>query len=319
MPRPAPDAPPAEDDDPFSLHARREPLPGAAVRVVVVATRGAEDPDRVAEGTVAALKRLGRAAEAVVVAAEHRGWNRAILRGLEGGSEPLVLVTSAAVPWAEGQLAPLLTSINTCDHAVGRRPASALGRLGRWLASRPWRWLFALPVLDVHSPCRLHRREALAAIPLQSSSAFVDVEMLAKATFFGHLVDEVPVPAIGGEASGGTWGDFLDVFRHPALTFEELALTSPAPPPIPPVGPTSVGPGGMRPTEGLRPTEVGPTGGVPGASDGVGGSGPPEQPQRQEERDDGPGREDQQVQADVGQPGPLQEDRPEAVDELGQG
>ena len=32
---------------------------------------------------------------------------------------------------------------------------------------------------------------SLAAVALQSSSSFLDVEILAKATFLGHLIDEV--------------------------------------------------------------------------------------------------------------------------------
>ena len=41
----------------------------------------------------------------------------------------------------------------------------------------------------MHSPCQLHRTEKLAAIPVQSGSSFLDVEVLAKATFLGHLLE----------------------------------------------------------------------------------------------------------------------------------
>ena len=93
-------------------------------------------------------------------------------------------------------LDPLLEAIDQADHVVGRRPA------GRWenghaVAGRlPRRLVFAVPLLDVHSPCRLHRLEKLTAIPLQSGSSFLDTEILAKATFLGHLLDEVDVPPL---------------------------------------------------------------------------------------------------------------------------
>ena len=58
--------------------------------------------------------------------------------------------------------------------------------------------VFAVPTLDVHSPCRLHRREKLEALSLQSSSRFLDIEILAKGTFLSHLLDEVPVPRLKG-------------------------------------------------------------------------------------------------------------------------
>lgn len=262
MPRPKPVAfPPApihldDDDDPFAAHARRDPLPKAEVRVIVVAASGPHAPDDIADGLVATLGRLGRRAEAVVVLAEDRGWDRAIERGLVGATQPLVLVASSSEPWTEAHLRPLLDSINTCDHVLGRRPLGMVGRLGRWLASRPWRWLFAIPALDVHSPCRLHRREKLEAIPLQSASRFLDVELLAKATFFGHLIDEVPVPAMADAGAAGTWGDFVEVFRHPVLKPEE-------------------------------------------------GSGPAEDPQGEQERPDGPGRQDQEGPGHVEQAGPF--------------
>lgn len=228
MPSSSLQCPPPDDadawDDPLEIHARRDPLPGAPVRVIVVAAPGPEEPDRIAEGLVNLLERLGRKAEAVVVSADYRGWNRAIERGLAGASQPLALISSASAPWTEAHLMPLLKAIDTCDHVVGRRSVSIAGRIGRWLAAQPWRRLFAVPVVDVHSPCRLHRLDRLTAIPLQSASAFVDVEILAKATFFGHLIDEVAIPALDGRVPVGLWNDFVDVFRRPALTFQELSI-----------------------------------------------------------------------------------------------
>ena len=38
--------------------------------------------------------------------------------------------------------------------------------------------------------------EKLAAIPLQSGSSFLDLEILAKATFLGHLLSEVEIPPL---------------------------------------------------------------------------------------------------------------------------
>ena len=40
------------------------------------------------------------------------------------------------------------------------------------------RLIFAVPLHDVHSPCRLHRLEKLQAISLQSESSFLDPEIL---------------------------------------------------------------------------------------------------------------------------------------------
>ena len=127
-------------------------------------------------------------------------------------------MTSADEPWTAEHLEPLLEAIDHCDHVVGRRRAGPLAGCDAGSAGFPWRLIFAVPVDDVHSPCRLHRLEKLAAIPLQSASEFLDVEILAKATFFGHLIDEVPVPAARGRvARGPFWRDFVAVFRRPVL------------------------------------------------------------------------------------------------------
>ena len=95
------------------------------------------------------------------------------------------------------------------------RPGGRAGVL-RWLGSLPRRLIFAVPVLDVHSPCQLHRVEKLAAIPLQSGSSFLDLEILAKATFLGHLLSEVEIPPLGGWTTWrGWWTDLVTVLRRP--------------------------------------------------------------------------------------------------------
>ncbi len=131
-----------------------------------------------------------------------------------------MLVTTAEEPWTAAHLTPLLEAIDHCDHVIGRRPAGSWARFGRWLASLPRRLVFAVPLRDIHSPCRLHRLDKLAAIPLQSSSSFLDLEILAKATFFGHLIDEVDVPPIRGPiGSRGWWSDCRRLLRDPRFTF----------------------------------------------------------------------------------------------------
>lgn len=203
--------------DPFEAHYHREPLPDAGVRVVAMAGADPARAEVIGQDLVDMLVRLGRPAEVVVERLHDGGRNRALERALADAAFPLVLVTSATEPWTEAHLKPLLAAIDECDHVVGRRSGAALSRLGRWLAAWPWRILFAVPVVDVHSPCRLHRREKLAAIPIQSASDFSDVEILAKATFFGHLIDEVKIPPLESARPTGRWGDFLEVFRRPVL------------------------------------------------------------------------------------------------------
>jgi len=255
--------------DPFDDHFRRDPLPDAAVLVVVLPRD--EGPHRAREAAEALsdlLARCGRQAVAAE-AAIPGGWGQTLESSLLGASAPLILVTSAEEPWTPGHLGPLLEAIDRCDHVVGRRRASPLTRIRRWLGGLPWRLIFALPVEDLHSPCRLHRLDKLRAIPLQSASEFLDVEVLAKATFFGHLIDEVPVPPLAGRSRRGSfWRDFVEVFRRPVLA---------------------------------RPSR------------------PAEDPQRDVEGDDGPGREDRHGGGDVEPARPLEDHPAEPAHHLGQG
>src|SRR5262249_7089658 len=139
-------------------------------------------------------------------------------RGLEGASLPLVLVTTAQESWTAAHLEPLLKAINHCDHVVGCRPARGWEWSRRRLAMLPRRLIFGVPLLDIHSPCRIHRREKLAAIPLQSTSSFLDVEIFAKATFLGHLIDEVDVPPLRGLVRFQGWrSDWNRLLRYPCF------------------------------------------------------------------------------------------------------
>jgi hypothetical protein len=251
--------------DPFEEHVKRAPLPGAGVDVIVLTAGQAAQAEGVAESLVGLLREFGRAAEGRVVDVAG-DCGRALGQGLAGATHPLVLITTAVEPWTRAHLDPLLESVDKCDHVLGRRPASVRARLARRLGALWQRLIFAVPVADVHSPCRLHRREKLAVIPRQSTSAFLDVEILAKATFLGHLIDEVDVPALReGPLPPSARSDFLAVFRQPTF---------------------------------------------------VGGSGPAEDAQGEQERHEGPGGQDGHRGGDVEPAGPLQDHPAQGVDEL---
>src|SRR3954452_12586529 len=150
-----------EPIDPFEAHFHREPLPGAGIKVIVLCDGQGTRSDEVARSLEDLILARGRDVETVVIPVAGRGFNRALQIGLEGATAPLVLITSARAPWSSGHLDPLLTSIDHCDHAIGRRTSSLVERARATACWLPWRVLFAVPVVDVHSPCRLHRLEKL--------------------------------------------------------------------------------------------------------------------------------------------------------------
>ncbi len=205
-------------DDPFLRYIQRDPLPGAGVRVIRLAKVLTELDEAILAPLVAELKALGREVETRTVTTEGIAHSDALRLGLEGATEPLALVTTADEPWTAEHLGPLIEAIDHCDHVIGRRPPENGNRWLRWVGSLPRRFIFAVPLQDIHSPCRLHRREKLQEIVLESASSMIDLEILAKATFFGHLIDEVPVPALASTPrTKGWWRDWNHLFKNPCL------------------------------------------------------------------------------------------------------
>jgi hypothetical protein len=204
-------------DDPFERHRQRDPLPSAGIHIVQLTDSPGDAALAALEPLIQLIRELGRPVEWQIVPRD-RNLSQALDRGLAGASLPLVLVTTAREPWTQAHLVPLLTAIDHCDHVLGRRPAGVWETSVDWLLSLPRRLLFALPLWDIHSPCRLHRRDKLRRIPLQSASSFLEVEILAKATFLGDLIDQVDVPPLDGRIwSEGSWSDWRLVLLHPHL------------------------------------------------------------------------------------------------------
>jgi hypothetical protein len=203
-------------DDPFASHIHRDPLPDAGIRIILLTELPRADAEAVIAPLMDYIKEIGRPVEQCIMEVESSGFHRLLRQGLNTASLPLVLVTTATEPWTPAHLEPLLKAIEHCDHVIGRRPAGSREKWSRWLKSLARRLLFALPLLDIHSPCQLHRLEKLEAIPLQSASWFLDTEILAKATFLGHLIDEVNVPPLRSLIrTAGRWSDWNQIFRHP--------------------------------------------------------------------------------------------------------
>ena len=205
------------EDDPFLAFQKRGPLPKlAAARVIALADRAsAEKVFSSAEALGKLLANRKRPVELVAATFDDDGRAATLERCLQGGNEPMIIVTTAIEPWSAGQLDAMLEAIDRCDHVIGIRKIGPFARVVRFLKLLAWRIVFACPWRDVHSPCRLHRREKLAEIPCQSKSAFLNVEIAAKATFLGHLLDETEIPALAGIASRVSFADVARVFRAP--------------------------------------------------------------------------------------------------------
>jgi hypothetical protein len=216
--------------DPFAAHFRRELLPEAGIRIILITELAEEQAQRIIAPIVGWFDAASRPVETRIVSLDpaRNRLNKTVGLGLEGASLPLVLVSTATQPWSPAHLEPLLESIHSCDHVFGRRQSGLRVKVFRWIGSIWRKLVFAVPVLDVHSPCQLHRTEKLAAISLQSRSSFLDVEILAKATFMGHLLDEVDVPPLPGRVlCNGWWADLVEILKRPVFKRTDGVFSGP--------------------------------------------------------------------------------------------
>ncbi|MFO0881708.1 MAG: hypothetical protein U0840_30790 [Gemmataceae bacterium] len=97
---------------------------------------------------------------------------------------------------------------------------------GTWLAG----FFFGVRYRDPACPFRLIRRDILARIPIQSTSALAHVELIAKANFLGAMLsEEVPLPVDPGACSESTRRIFAEarrLFQRP--DFGPVVLPEPA-------------------------------------------------------------------------------------------
>lgn len=212
---------PFDPDDPFAVHFHREPMDAAGVAVVVL-SNGPADPEASTAWAESLdwLRADGRPIEVViqVVDPARPRVGDLIQQAIASRPHPIVAVVASAEPPSQAHWTPLLKALDQADHVVGGRPAGAAASIGRNLARIVRRLVFGVPVADVHSPLRLHRAERLKEIPLQSLSSFVDVEILAKATFLGHILDEAKIPELGGSRwRKGSFRDLNVVFKRPTF------------------------------------------------------------------------------------------------------
>jgi glycosyltransferase involved in cell wall biosynthesis len=213
--------------------------------------------DASTDGTPAVLERI-TAAKGTVSVLRHearKGFGAALRTGLAAARHPLVFYTACDYPYPPADLRKLLGVIDSADIAVGVRTDAVpnwmrhVGRVYRllvrivlgihreplvgWRGWAEWRravWLrllFGLRLADVSSAFKLFRRTLFDRLPIQSDGQFVHAEIIAKATFLGCLIGEVPIGRLGGNFKGvaetGPPGvsftaEARRVFRNPTFT-----------------------------------------------------------------------------------------------------
>ena len=124
------------------------------------------------------------------------GYGAALRSGLRGARGNLVFFSDADLQFNLGELEELLAHTHDFDIVAGYRSP----RRDPWprrLIAATWglliQVLFGLRVRDIDCAFKVFRRPVLDAIPIQSIGAFVNTEILVRASAVGASIHQVPV------------------------------------------------------------------------------------------------------------------------------
>ena len=112
-----------------------------------------------------------------------------------------------------------------CRFALALGPAAEprWPGMGGWCRRFAAHWVFGVPGNDPETPVRMLRGEMVQALNLQSAGGFAWVEMGAKCTFLGALIEELPTPKTSSgqnlpALSGPNWWrDFRALASNPSF------------------------------------------------------------------------------------------------------
>jgi glycosyltransferase involved in cell wall biosynthesis len=216
---------------------------GAAIRsALAVASQLASDFEIVAvddgsrDGTAAAIERHRRrdARVRVVQHESNRGYGAALRSGLREARGELVFFTDSDLQFDLAELVKLLAHTESFDIVAGYR-APRRDPLGRRAIAALWggivRLLFGLRVRDIDCAFKVFHRRVIEAMPIASIGAFVNTEILVRASNAGYRVHQVPVthrPRRHGRQSGARPRVILRALIELTSLYRELrALRSP--------------------------------------------------------------------------------------------
>ncbi len=138
----------------------------------------------------------------------NRGYGAALRTGLRAARLEWVFFTDADLQFDLRDLEPLLEASRGVDIVAGYRSPrrDPFGRrLLGWAWGRLVQLVFGLHIRDIDCAFKLFRREALDASPIESVGAFINTEILVRASAAGFRIHQIPVrhfPRRWGTSSG---------------------------------------------------------------------------------------------------------------------
>ena len=204
------------------VDALRRVLPDVSVRheIIIVDDGSSDGTGRLADELAAAHPDDVR----VVHHMHNLGYGAAVRSGLSACRYGAVFFTDGDCQFDVGELRLLTPHLGPYDIVAGYRRRRQDPLLRRWY-SRGWTWLIrcltGVRVRDVNCAFKLFKREAIAGLPLSTTGAMINAELLALARRRGGTLTEVPVshyPRVHGRQTGGDPRVILRAFWE-LLTF----------------------------------------------------------------------------------------------------
>jgi len=160
--------------------------------------------------------------------ARNTGYGAALHSGLREAKGELIFFSDADLQFDLSELDSLIEHAEQFDIVAGYRaqrsdpwPRRALA--GTWNAIV--RTLFGLEIRDIDCAFKLFRREVIEAIPIESIGAFVNTEILVRASALGFRIHQVPVShhrRRHGDQSGGNPRVILRAVIELATLYRDL-------------------------------------------------------------------------------------------------
>ena len=162
------------------------------------------------------------------------GYGAALRSGLRAARGEWLFFSDADLQFDLGELERLLERTSDAELVVGYRAPRRdpwNRRLLAWGWGRLVRALFGLRVRDIDCAFKVIHRPVIEALPIASLGAFVNTELLVRATRAGFRIVEVPVthrPRVSGRAKGATPRVILRALLELGSLYGDLARAGPA-------------------------------------------------------------------------------------------
>lgn len=147
------------------------------------------------------------------------GYGAALQTGFRESRLTWVMYTDGDRQYDVNELRPYLDRLSSHDVLSGYAREKALTWMRRFQSevyNRLIRTIFSLKIRDVNCSMKIYHRSVLESFQIQSTSSFIDAEMLIKAKKNGFTIFQFPVthyPRISGRAGGSKPSVIIDTLK----------------------------------------------------------------------------------------------------------